>query len=626
MHRSHLPARGRLLLVAFALFLSIAASPPTSQAATRMVLGELFTTAGCGYCPIAIAGFRELHEQYGAAEFTSITWSLSLPYVIPEAQTRQSWYLVTGVPRAWFDGHDPIWGVVPDAETMFPYYDPIVADHLDDPSPLEIQSFYRLAGALAGTLFVDVDVTVDVATSDNVVHMVIVEDHVGHEIRLARATLADEPFAATEQGESVQVARTFALDPAWNLDELDFVVFVQSHDTSKEMLQATTARRANGIVVAPEEDLTAMGSQGGPFAPSGKVYTIENLGAGPVEYHVSADAPWVSVANASGTLSGASSTEVTIELNDLAGTLSQGAHVAGVSFANITNHVGDETRGVELLIGAPILAHSFPIDDSEGWENEWWWWFGQPGGEGGENGPPDPTSGHTGPNVYGYDIGGDYTNDLSEKHLTTTPIDCLGLRDVRLKFWRWLGVQKAPKDHAYVRVSNDGTNFTTVWENPSSDDIEDAAWIQQECDISEVADDEPTVYVRWTMGSTDGSRRYCGWNIDDVEIWGHMETTSGVAEPGERDAAVLLPNYPNPFNPSTTIAFDLTEAALVDLAVYDTSGRLVRTLMDSPTEPGRHAITWDGRSDAGRSVASGVYFVKLRVNGRVHVDRMVLMK
>jgi hypothetical protein len=57
-----------------------------------------------------------------------------------------------------------------------------------------------------------------------------------------------------------------------------------------------------------------------------------------------------------------------------------------------------------------------------------------------------------------------------------------------------------------------------VWANGGS--MSDAAWVAQEFDISSVADNQPTVYLRWTMGTTDGSVVYCGWNIDDIEIWG----------------------------------------------------------------------------------------------------------
>ncbi|MCP4603573.1 MAG: hypothetical protein GY847_24155, partial [Proteobacteria bacterium] len=72
-------------------------------------------------------------------------------------------------------------------------------------------------------------------------------------------------------------------------------------------------------------------------------------------------------------------------------------------------------------------------------------------------------------------------------------------------------------DDAFIRVSTDGSNWTTIWDNPSSD-LDGGAWEAMEYDISEIADDQATVYIRWTMGDTDNAYKFCGWNIDDVEI------------------------------------------------------------------------------------------------------------
>jgi hypothetical protein len=161
-----------------------------------------------------------------------------------------------------------------------------------------------------------------------------------------------------------------------------------------------------------------------------------------------------------------------------------------------------------------FVENSF--DSDPGWTTEGQWAFGQPTGGGGEYGGPDPTSGHSGNNVYGYNLSGDYPNNLSETHLTSGAFDCTDKYDVRLHFWRWLGVEQPLYDHAYVRVSNNGTSWVTVWENAS--EIADGSWAEMDLDISAVADNQPTVYLRWTMGTTDVGWRYCGWNIDDLQL------------------------------------------------------------------------------------------------------------
>ena len=167
-------------------------------------------------------------------------------------------------------------------------------------------------------------------------------------------------------------------------------------------------------------------------------------------------------------------------------------------------------------MGVPVLQYEWSMDTDPGWNAEGLWAWGAPTGGGGQHGNPDPTSGATGANVYGYNLSGDYENSLPETHLTTTAIDCTGLTDVSVRFQRYLNVESSTYDHAYFRVSNDGTSWTTVWEN--SAELTDAAWTMVEYDISGVADGQPAVYLRWTQGTTDGGWQYSGWNIDDVQI------------------------------------------------------------------------------------------------------------
>ena len=87
-----------------------------------------------------------------------------------------------------------------------------------------------------------------------------------------------------------------------------------------------------------------------------------------------------------------------------------------------------------------------------------------------------------------------------------------------LDFWRWLGVASSLHAHAYIEVSSNGTNWTIVWQNSSS--VVDTAWTEQTFDISAVANNQSTVYLRWGMGTTDNTTTYCGWNIDDLTVMG----------------------------------------------------------------------------------------------------------
>ena len=91
-------------------------------------------------------------------------------------------------------------------------------------------------------------------------------------------------------------------------------------------------------------------------------------------------------------------------------------------------------------------------------------------------------------------------------------------------------------------------------------------------------------------------------------------------------AARLLASYPNPFNPATTIAYEIDEPTDVVLAVYDVKGALVRTLTRAPMPGGRHEVRWDGARANGARVASGVYFVRLAAGGHTDTGRLVLLK
>lgn len=162
--------------------------------------------------------------------------------------------------------------------------------------------------------------------------------------------------------------------------------------------------------------------------------------------------------------------------------------------------------------------YSANMNSNPGWTLQGQWAYGTPTGGGGQYGNPDPTGGHTGSNVIGYNLSGDYANSLGETYATTQAIDCSDFSDVQLSFYRWLNVETNSYDHAYIRVSNDGSSWMQVWENTGA--VTDNAWTQVTYDISAVADGQSTVYVRWVMGSTDTSWQYSGWNIDDVEITG----------------------------------------------------------------------------------------------------------
>jgi len=118
-----------------------------------------------------------------------------------------------------------------------------------------------------------------------------------------------------------------------------------------------------------------------------------------------------------------------------------------------------------------------------------------------------------------------------------------------------------------------------------------------------------------------------GQSVDNIEIDAEAITT------GIGDASGVLPqefrieqNYPNPFNPETTIKFALAQNAHVQLKIYNVLGQVVRTLVDKEMVAGFYKMQWDGTSDAGLKVASGVYLLHFEAGGVMQTRRMLLMK
>lgn len=89
---------------------------------------------------------------------------------------------------------------------------------------------------------------------------------------------------------------------------------------------------------------------------------------------------------------------------------------------------------------------------------------------------------------------------------------------------------------------------------------------------------------------------------------------------------VELAASPNPFNPATIMSFNVPVTARVDLDVFDVAGRRLKTLVSGELSAGAHTVTWDGRDNDGRGVASGVYLARLRVGTEVLTERMILSK
>ena len=111
-----------------------------------------------------------------------------------------------------------------------------------------------------------------------------------------------------------------------------------------------------------------------------------------------------------------------------------------------------------------------------------------------------------------------------------------------------------------------------------------------------------------------------------VEYAPRWVPTAVAEEAALPDGYQLAQNYPNPFNTETTISFTLLESTPVELAVYNTSGQKVRTLVEGERAVGEHRMIWNGRDDKGAPVASGRYVAKMAGAGFAREMGMTLLK
>jgi len=89
---------------------------------------------------------------------------------------------------------------------------------------------------------------------------------------------------------------------------------------------------------------------------------------------------------------------------------------------------------------------------------------------------------------------------------------------------------------------------------------------------------------------------------------------------------VLYPNYPNPFNPTTTIRYNIPNKEFVNITIYDMLGRQVKTLMDQAQDAGYRSVIWNATNDYGKPVSAGIYLYQIQAGEYISTKKMVLLK
>jgi hypothetical protein len=180
---------------------------------------------------------------------------------------------------------------------------------------------------------------------------------------------------------------------------------------------------------------------------------------------------------------------------------------------------------------------------------------------------------------------------------------------------------------------NTGSGNELVWEECPDEDFE--CFRIYRCEIEDF-DPTPDDLVHTTAGTgwldtvEEGWKYY--YKITSVDGSGNESipaspgSTTDAEVPEAPDAFTLYQNVPNPFNPTTTIRFDLPVRSRVRLAIYNVKGQLVRMLLDREIDAGSREIVWDGTDSKGRAIASGIYFYRLHTPSFSESRKMILLR
>ena len=137
-----------------------------------------------------------------------------------------------------------------------------------------------------------------------------------------------------------------------------------------------------------------------------------------------------------------------------------------------------------------------------------------------------------------------------------------------------------------------------------------------------------TIYT-FTDNTVQENESY-DYRLSDVDYDGNVEYHSlqlmGVSSTNIPEQFILYPNYPNPFNPVTTIRYDLSKESFVDITIYDMLGNVVYNLINANESPGYKSIQWNATNNQGEPVSAGVYLYKIQAGDLVDTKKMILLK
>jgi len=216
----------------------------------------------------------------------------------------------------------------------------------------------------------------------------------------------------------------------------------------------------------------------------------------------------------------------------------------------------------QFTVTVPVSVYSANMTTNPGWTLQPDWEYGPPAYAVNAGGP---ASGFTGANIIGYNLNGNYGNDLSSKYATTPVINTAGTTSLTLRFRRWLGLWR--NDSATIEASTNGSAWLTVWS--TTEPLNDSAWTEVQYALPASVVGSPALRLRWGL-SSGKSQNDIGWNLDDVEI-----LAGGAIDTTPPTAALSVATLTTAGSPSHSCSVTYTDATAVKLSSLNSSNLLV---------------------------------------------------
>jgi hypothetical protein len=641
------------------------------------VIAEDCTATWCTYCPYAYQGLEAMKSRYDANEFTSTRlYATSGGLGTTEVNDRINWYGVDGFPTVLFDGGNPVVGGTAYIATGAAY-DPLVAAGIAQPSPLAIRINSIDLVQPDGSINFDVTVAETMPDIGNVVIRVfIMENNLVYQAKtytdVIRDILPVQALTVSTLGQVQHLSMNFAVDPTWKLNDLWAVVFIQDDDT-KSILQSESTRAKP--VYSPrfwaKGPRAAVGPATGPYTFQN--FAVFNMGTGTDQITVQVE----TVGQTPGWL--AVLTDGTSDFSTRTLTLAPGAsqvlrmkvYANGPGYTNVnalitSSHLQNWSRRIGYTYAANNAKVLVVKDD---------------GGDGFENYYLDALTAYnttfalwnTG---YGNVTAADLMNfpvvfwecGLSYPTLTDSDRAALGgyldgggklfingqeigweLDDVGGPAIAWY--------HTYLHANYvaDDTNLYTltgVGGDPISNGMVltiqggDGANNQEYPDA--IAPYDAAASIIFTYNTTykggikvdTGVYRvvYCGFGYEAISTqanrrllvsrilqWFNVAPMDAPAG-GPVTTVTELKAFPNPAVDETTLRFSLPQAGPTEVRIYALDGSLVRTLVNETRPAGETSVQWDGTSENGARVGSGVYLARMATNGTMRTQKIIMTR